>query len=111
MSTARWLDRALKNAGVSITGVSIGDSANKATWKVSPANLQAAAQPTIDAFDPNDPAHVQADTVATRDRELAAKVMRALATAVHKRFKAQIATDTTTAAQWEAAIRAEWDAL
>ena len=59
--TAARLSRALVAAGVQIVGVSIGDLANKATWKVQPANLQGAAQPTIDAFDPNDPAHEQAD--------------------------------------------------
>lgn len=48
--------RVIKAAGVPIVGLSIGDSADKATWKVQPANLQGAAQPTINAFDPNDPA-------------------------------------------------------
>lgn len=46
-----------------------------------------------------------------RDKAFAENVVRALATAIHKRFKAQIPTDPTTAAQWETAIRAEWDAL
>ena len=56
----------------------------------------------------------QAQNIAAkeqRDCELSVKVMRALAIAVHKRIKAVVPTDTTTAAQWEAAIRAEWDAL
>lgn len=61
MSYAGWLDRAIKAAGVPITGVSIGDQADRTTWRVHPATLQAAAQPTIDAFDPTDPAHVTAD--------------------------------------------------
>lgn len=55
------LDRAIRSAGVSIVSVSIGDPANKATWTVQPVSLQAAAQPTIDAFNPTDPAHTAAD--------------------------------------------------
>lgn len=58
--TAR-VDAALRAAGVAITSVSIGDAANRATWKVQPANLQAQAQPVIDAFNPNDPAHDSAE--------------------------------------------------
>lgn len=50
-------------------------------------------------------------TKAERDRQLSVKAMRALATAIHKRLKATLPTDATTAAEWEAAIRAEWDAL
>lgn len=48
---------------------------------------------------------------AVRDKDLALRALKALATAVHKRFKAQVPTDPTTAAQWKAAIDAEWDAL
>src|SRR3990167_4260762 len=59
--------------GLEQVEVSIGDDANKATWTVRPSNLQVAAQPTIDAFDPNDPAHEQADldaaVTAAVDRE------------------------------------------
>jgi len=44
------LDQQIKAAGVAIDGVSIGDPSNKATWRVSPSNLQAAAQPVIDAY-------------------------------------------------------------
>ena len=55
------LDAALKTAGVPIIGVTIGNEGDKSTWKVQPATLQSAAQPTIDAFNPNDPAHEQAD--------------------------------------------------
>lgn len=46
------LDAAIKAAGVPIVGVSMGDITNKATWRVHPAALQAAAQATIDAFNP-----------------------------------------------------------
>lgn len=45
-----------------------------------------------------------------RDRQIDQKLMIALATAVHKRFKL-LPGDTMTAAQWKALIRAEWDAL
>ena len=58
---AARLHAAIVAAGVAITSVSIGRYADKATWKVTPATLQAAAQPIIDAFNPDDPAHVQAE--------------------------------------------------
>lgn len=58
---AARLDRAIRAAGVAITGVSILDEGNKATWTVRPANLQSAAQATIDAFNVNDPAHDSAE--------------------------------------------------
>lgn len=53
----------------------------------------------------------QYDDVMVRDKDLSRKYLRALAIATHKRFKAKVPTDATTAAEWEAAIRAEWDAL
>lgn len=53
----------------------------------------------------------QYNDVMVRDKDLARKAIQALAIAVHKRFKTQIPTDSTTAAQWNAAIAAEWDAL
>lgn len=55
------LDRAIKAVPCAIAGVSIGDQADKTTWKVQPTSLQACAQPTIDAFDPNHPAHEAAE--------------------------------------------------
>lgn len=58
---AEHLDRALRTVGLAIVGVSIGNDANRATWTVSPVTLQAAAQPHINAFDPDDPSHEQAD--------------------------------------------------
>ena len=111
MLLAARLDRAMKAAGVPITGVSIGDTAKKATWTVHPQTLQRAAQPTIDAFDPNDPAHAAWEAQQERDVALGLKMIRALASATHKRLKVVVPTDTTTAAQWTAAIIAEWDAL
>lgn len=53
---AARLDRAIRAVGVAIVGVSIGDPADRRTWRVSPSNLQTAAQPTIDSFNPTDPA-------------------------------------------------------
>lgn len=58
---AARLEAAIRTAGVPIVGVSIGDPAAKVTWKVSPSSLQGAAQPIIDAFDMNNPAHEQAE--------------------------------------------------
>lgn len=60
-------------------------------------------------------ADIQADdanaAAAIRDAQIRQRLFFALAVAVHKRFKRLIPTDTTTAAEWEAAIRNEWDAL
>ena len=53
---AAALDRILRQAGLAIVGVSIGDVADKRTWRVQPISLQSAAQPHIDAFDAKDPA-------------------------------------------------------
>ena len=61
VNIAARLDRVLRAAGLAIAGVSIGDAANRSTWKVVPVTLQVAAQPHIDAFDPNDPTHEQAE--------------------------------------------------
>ena len=108
MSAAARLDRYLKSQGVAVTGVSPTPSGG---WRVYPPELQAQADAYIATFDPSDPAHAAYEKQQERDRQLAAKVIKALAIATHKRFKAQIATDATTAAQWEAAIRAEYDAL
>ena len=58
---AARLYKAIVAAGVPAVGVSIGDAGNKATWVVDPPTLQAAAQPTIDAFNAADPAHQTAE--------------------------------------------------
>jgi len=58
---AERVTRALLSAGVPVVGVTIGDRADTATWTVQPTDLQAAAQPIIDAFDNDDPAHEQAE--------------------------------------------------
>lgn len=41
--------------------VRIGRRDDKSTWRTHDPSLQVAAQPIIDAFDPNDPAHVTAE--------------------------------------------------
>lgn len=64
MTLAARLTRALTDAGIAVVGVSIGNPSDKTTWKVQPANLQSAAQPIINAFDPTDPAHEAADLTA-----------------------------------------------
>lgn len=64
ISPGASLTRVLQSAGVPVVGVDIVDAASPATWVVRPSDLQAAAQPIIDAFDPNDPAHEQADLKA-----------------------------------------------
>ena len=65
MATANtWvgsLDRAIRVQVGQIDGISIGNATNKDTWKVFPSHLQTAAQPVIDAFNPDDPAHATAE--------------------------------------------------
>ena len=78
-------------------------------WRLCPSltafyNPEGMTQAEMDAYDASQRAE-------QRDKELALKALAALATAVHKRIKALIPADTTTAAQWKAAIVAEWDAL
>tara|TARA_R110000850_G_scaffold177498_2_gene303326 strand:- start:664 stop:1047 length:384 start_codon:yes stop_codon:yes gene_type:complete len=51
VNIAGTLDAQLQAAGLPIIGVSIGASADKSTWTVQPPELQAQAQPIIDAFD------------------------------------------------------------
>lgn len=111
MGLAGQVSRVLTQAGVIVESVSIGDAMDKRTWTVRPVNMQAAAQPHIDAFNPTDPSHALLEAQQELDQELAKKVIKALTIATHKRFKAQIATDSTTALEWQNAIRAEYDAL
>jgi hypothetical protein len=71
--TAARLTRVLQAAAVPVVSVSIGTEASRATWKVQPAPLQAAAQPLIDSFNPLDPAletaELDADVKAIVDDE------------------------------------------
>jgi hypothetical protein len=48
---AETLDGQLRAAGIDVISVSIGNTADKSTWKVQPTDLQSASQSTIDAFD------------------------------------------------------------
>lgn len=72
MSTnlATRLFQAVRAAGVAAVSVSIGAEANKATWTVQPTALQPSAQPTIDAFDPNAAAVVNAELDAQITQQL-----------------------------------------
>ena len=100
---ASRLPRAIKAAGVPIENVSIGDPANKATWTVQPPDLQGAAQPTIDAFNPDDPAYVTAEQDAAIDGLTA---LRALAEATF-----ELKSNTWTKAQFLARIKAIYRTL
>ena len=108
INLAARLHTAIKAEDIPIVGVSIGDAANKATWKVSPQNLQAAAQPTIDAFDVNDPTHaaIELATLAlttSRQKDILAML------AVIVRQKNVSAWNGMTAAQKVTAVLAEAD--
>lgn len=97
MNVTAALDQAIKAAGVAIVGVSIGDPADKRTWKVQPPNLQSVAQATIDAFDPTDPALV----IAEQDKEIdGMKALRALAEATF-----ELKTTAFTKAQFLARVK------
>jgi hypothetical protein len=48
---AETLDGQLRAAGINVISVSIGNAADKSTWKIQPTDLQSASQSTIDAFD------------------------------------------------------------
>lgn len=71
------LFRAIVAAGVPIVSVSVATNANKATWKVQPADLQDEAQPTIDSFDPNDATLLAAELDMEAQRIAAPRWMRA----------------------------------
>ena len=61
---ATKLTRVLQVAGIAIEGVS-PDATAPGGYRISPSSLQAAAQPYIDVFNPNDPAHETAALDAT----------------------------------------------
>lgn len=48
---AATLDGIIRETGIAISGVSIGDPGDKTTWTVQPSDLQSAAQAIIDGFD------------------------------------------------------------
>lgn len=74
---AARLDAALKAAGLPILGVSIGDPANRSTWIVHPPDLQASAQPIIDAFDPDDASLIAAELDIEAQQTALPRPMRA----------------------------------
>lgn len=90
--------RAIRNAGIPIKEVQIVDTTNRATWTVEPANLQSAAQPIIDAFDPGDPQHALDDLsgevkVALDQQRLSSAIVWAL---LKQLFPADTAAQTKT---------------
>ena len=108
MSTnlAARLSTALTAAGVPIVSLSIGEYAVKATWQVQPSSLQAQAQPIIDAFDPDDPAHETADLQQAASLEVDRRFMAAYTWVLLKR---QFPTDTD--AQTKTKLKAMRDAV
>ena len=94
MTAITALDRALKAAGLAIAGVSPNGAGG---YIVYPTSLQAAAQPTIDAFDPADPAHEQAALDATVRADVDRRFMAAYTWVLLKRqFPADTDTQTKT---------------
>lgn len=103
-SLGRRVHDAIVAAGVPITGVSIGSAANKATWFVTPTNLQSAAQPTIDAFNLLDPTHLRGEA----DAEVGADTLAADLLAAMLRhwpaIQAEITAGTYQEARWRERI-------
>jgi len=50
ITLASRLETALRGAGLAVTGVSVGEASDRASWLVHPRDLQAQAKPIIDAF-------------------------------------------------------------
>ena len=99
MSISR-LTNALKAAGVPVVGVSPIEGGG---YRVFPPELQAAAQPIIDAFNPSDPAHATAEKDAEIDN---LKPFRALAEATF-----ELKTNAWTKAQFLARVKAIYRGL
>lgn len=98
---------------VPIVGVSIGDPADKATWRVSPPELQAQAQPIIDAFNANDPDFAAEDADASVD-DVFASVAGDLVTAMLENFaamQAEVTAGTFKPALWKQRLRARMQIL
>ena len=103
LPVAPRLDAALRAAGVPIVGISIGNPADKTTWRVNPSTLQAAAQPIIDAFDAAAPAHEQAELAAQATAALDTERLTSAVvwTVLKQMFPAD--TDTQTRTKFAAA--------
>ena len=72
MTIAESFDQSCRDAGLPITGVSIGDATDTSTWTVQPTSLQGAAQAVINAVD------LGADAVAEHWAALRAQRTRLL---------------------------------
>lgn len=105
---AAHLQRTLLAAGVAVVSVTVGDSGNRATWKVQPVSLQATAQPTIDAFDPAAVSLTDADLAASSTATSRQKDMLATCALV-VRARGIAAWNALTIAQKTAATLAEAD--
>ena len=92
------------DSNFSIVIIPAGVVPNPRTQKWSGSAVVAKTSGEIQSYDTN-------TANAVRDGQIRQQLFFALAIAIHKRFKRLIPTDTTTAAEWEAAIRNEWDAL
>lgn len=99
MSITR-LTNAITSAGIPVVGVSPVDGGG---YRVFPPELQAAAQPIIDSFNPNAPAYVTAEKDAEID---GLKALRALAEATF-----ELKTNPWTKAQFLARVKAIYRAL
>lgn len=104
LSLAARLDTALRAAGLAITGVSIGVDEDRSTWKVMPRELQAAAQPVIDAFLLPTPAQLLDEDAL---REVDAKVLKAIVMELY----AIVPAPKPTLVQLRANILARYKAL
>lgn len=104
MNTAARVLRAVQAVVPQVTDVSIGVDTDRSTWIVVPANLQGAAQPTIDAFDPNAQAAIDADTVAQAAASAGQKDL--LATLALIAAQTDVNWSTKTLAQKKAAVQA-----
>jgi hypothetical protein len=99
---AQRLHAALTTAGVAVEGVVIGVEADRTTWLVRPSNLQAAAQPTINAFDVTE----AAETTWIESQEPDLKALKDQAAAATATNTTYLAIGSPTNAQNLAQIRA-----
>ena len=106
--SAERLDNAIKAAGVPIVGISVGSEGVSSTVRVQPASLQAAAQPTIDAFDWSDAAEAAWENLRTRADAIAQGASGKNADAKLKRAIAAVLLDEiNTLRGWLTAFKAQ----
>ena len=70
--------RALQRAGVAVTGIQILASSQRSSWRVQPPALQAAAQPVIDAFNPEAPEILAAERDALITSDAGREIVKAM---------------------------------